>query len=120
MYVWAAGMPEKAAAATWAYLDPDLGWPSSALFCSPHLLSPYKAICSARLKYTQARMLHEMDASLAASSRPSTSYSTGLPKPVPSHRHRLAPEQLRSASNTVGVLIYLFRYIMIGMGVVGG
>ena len=46
-------------------------------------------------------MLPEMDGSLAAGSRPSTSYGPGLPKPVPSHRHRLSPEQLRSTSSTV-------------------
>ena len=48
-------------------------------------------------------MLPEMEGSLAASSRPSTSYA--VQKPVPSQRHRLAPEQLRSTSSAVSILI---------------
>ena len=48
-------------------------------------------------------MLPEMEGSLAASNRPSTSYA--VQKPVPSQRHRLAPEQLRSTSSAVSILI---------------
>ena len=47
-------------------------------------------------------MLPEMEGSLAASNRPSTSYA--VQKPVPSQRHRLAPEQLRSTSSAVSII----------------
>ena len=50
-------------------------------------------------------MLPEMEGSLAAGRRPSTTYGPGLQKPVPTHRHRLAPEQLRPTSSAVRALL---------------
>ena len=64
-------------------------------------------------------MLPEMDGSLAAGSRPSTSYGPGLPKSVPSHRHRLSPEQLRSTSSAVGVLVHSCLYLVTKPDAVG-
>ena len=116
MLVWAAGMPEEAAAATWAYLDL-ISAGRAALFSAAHIRfrrTRRSAVWDLRDK--RIKMLPEMESSLAASSRPSTSYATGLPKPVPSHRHRLAPEQLRSVSSTVGALICFLMHLVIRRG----
>ena len=55
-------------------------------------------------------MLPEMEGGLAASNRPSTSYA--VQKPVSSLRHRLAPEQLRSTSSAVSILISIRKVLL--------
>ena len=77
-----------------------------ALLSGPLLSCPDHEIRCVRGETEKVTMmLPEMEGSLAASSRPSTSYA--VQKPVPSQRHRLAPEQLRSTSNAVSILIYI-------------
>ena len=74
-----------------------------ALLSGPLLSCPdHESRCVRGAKEKVTTMLPEMEGSLAASSRPSTSYA--VQKPVPSQRHRLAPEQLRSASSAVSIL----------------
>ena len=75
-----------------------------ALLSGPLLSSPDHEIhCVNRATEKATMMLPEMEGSLAASSRPSTSYA--VQKPVPSQRHRLAPEQLSSTSSAVSLML---------------
>ena len=77
-----------------------------ALLSGPLLSSPdYETHCVRGASEKATVMLPEMEGSLAASNRPSTSYA--VQKPVPSQRHRLAPEQLRSTSSAVSILFYI-------------
>ena len=79
---------------------------TGALATGPHFLSPQEDHRGVRKwQNTVVDMLPEMEGSLAAGSRPSTSYGPGLQMPVATHRHRIAPEQLRSSYSAVRALI---------------